>query len=120
MSYRPRVLVDFDGVIHRYSRGWADGSAYDAPMPGAREALEAMESDGYEPVVFSTRDANQIRLWMANNGFPPYRVTNAKEPAVAQIDDRAIRFTDWIQSAADLRALYPPQRTAEAKEKKNQ
>jgi phosphoglycolate phosphatase-like HAD superfamily hydrolase len=54
-AYRPRLLVDFDGVIHRYSRGWWDGSAYDEPMPGALETLADLEAVGYEIVVFSTR-----------------------------------------------------------------
>lgn len=108
--YRPKVLVDFDGVIHAYSKGWADGTTYDGPIPGAREALESMVADGYEVVIFSTRDADQITAWLAKWGFPPYRVTNVKEPAVAQIDDRAIRFADWPQAAADLRTLYPVNR----------
>lgn len=105
--WRPKVLVDFDGVIHRYSKGWADGTVYDDPMPGALEALEQMELDGYEVVIFSTRDAEQIVDALARWGFPAYRVTNIKEPAVAQIDDRAIRFVDWDQAATDLRALHP-------------
>ena len=27
------VAFDFDGVIHRYSKGWQDGSIYDEPFP---------------------------------------------------------------------------------------
>jgi phosphoglycolate phosphatase-like HAD superfamily hydrolase len=103
---RPRVLVDFDGVIHRYSRGWADGTVYDPPMDGAREALDAIEADGYEVVIFSTRRAEQIRGALAYWGFPDRRVTNVKEAAVAQIDDRAIRFTGWGTALAELRERY--------------
>lgn len=106
-TYRPRLLVDFDGVLHGYSRGWDDGTAYDGPISGAREALADLVEEGYEVVVFSTRDAEQIVEWLSRYDFPPYRVTNAKEPAVALIDDRAVRFIDWTQALAETRERYP-------------
>jgi len=109
-EYRPRILVDFDGVIHAYSRGWDDGTAYDGPMSGAFFALAELDNAGYEVVVFSTRDAQQIVDWLDYHGFPPYRVTNVKEPAVAQIDDRAIRFESWAQASNDVQSLYPVKR----------
>lgn len=109
-DYRPKVLVDFDGVIHRYSRGWADGTAYDEPMPGAKPSLALMEFHGYEVVIFSTRPAEQIVEWFEQWGFPAYRVTNVKEPAVALIDDRAVRFTEWPDALDELRTRYPVRR----------
>lgn len=106
-GWRPRVLVDFDGVIHSYERGWADGTVYGSPIPGAREALEAMTDEGYEVVVFSTREPSQISAALEAWGFPGYRVTLTKEPAIAQIDDRAIHFRDWHSAATELRERYP-------------
>lgn len=106
-DHQPRILVDFDGVIHRYRYGWMDGTAYDSPMDGARDALAILDGAGYEIVVFSTRDSEQIREWLLGNGFPAYRVTNIKEPAVAQIDDRAIRFVDWTDAIKQLFEHYP-------------
>ena len=103
----PRVLVDFDGVIHRYSRGWADGTAYDEPMPGAREALERLTAQGYEVVIFSTRDRKQISAWLKHHGFPYYLITNQKLPATAIIDDRAIHHVDWAGSLTELARRYP-------------
>lgn len=104
---RPAVLCDFDGVIHRYSRGWADGTAYDEPMPGARQALQDITDAGYEVWIFSTRDRKQIIDWLTAHDFPPYPVTNEKRVAVAIIDDRAIRFQDWAQAAGELTDRYP-------------
>lgn len=106
-DYRPRVLIDFDGVVHRYSRGWDDGTAYDEPMHGAHQSLAVLESYGYEVVIFSTRDAAQITAWLEQHGFPAYRVTSTKEPAVAQIDDRAIRFVSWDSALVELMTRYP-------------
>lgn len=107
MAHKPKVLVDFDGVIHRYSKGWSDGTCYDPPMDGAKESLEALESAGYEVVIFSTRERLQIVLWFQKHDFPERRVTNIKEPAVAFIDDRAIRFLNWGQAFSELIDRYP-------------
>lgn len=105
---KPKLLVDFDGVLHRYSRGWADGTAYDPPMPGALDAVGDLLAQGYEVVIFSTRPAEQIHPWLLRYGFPVgLRVTDRKEPAVALIDDRAVRFTDWGSALAEMSERYP-------------
>lgn len=104
--YKPTLLVDFDGVIHHYSKGWHDGTAYDGPMPGALEALMALTERGYEVVIFSTRDAQQIRDWFLKHRFPIFRVTNVKEPALAIIDDRAIEFRSWEQTLGVIKESY--------------
>jgi hypothetical protein len=106
-DYKPKVLVDFDGPIHMYRHGWMDGTAYDSPSLYAKASLEKMEEEGYEVVIFSSRDPEQIVEWLAKNGFPPYRVTNIKEPAVCQIDDRAIRWITWMEAMEQLVTLYP-------------
>jgi hypothetical protein len=107
MTYKPRLLVDFDGVIHGYSQGWLDGSAYDSPKEGAKDALQTLTDKGYEVVIFSTRSSGQIYEWLRVWSFPRYRVTNEKEPAVALINDRAIRFQDWHQALGDVQLYYP-------------
>ena len=47
------IAVDFDGVIHRYSKGWHDGTIYDEPVEGAREALEGLVDKGHMIIVYS-------------------------------------------------------------------
>lgn len=112
-AHKPTVLVDFDGVIHKYSHGWFDGTAYDEPVEGAREYLEKMEQHGYEVIVFSTRDARDIEAWLRANRFPPYMVTNEKLPCVAIIDDRAIRFLNWDAAFRQLIGYYPVKKEPE-------
>lgn len=115
------VGVDFDGVIHRYSRGWADGTIYDEPVDGAFAALRGIMAQ-HALFVFTTRDAEQVAVWLRGHGFTTVTdasdvaqlsptfwdargiilVTNRKLAAIAYIDDRAIRFTAWDQALADL------------------
>jgi hypothetical protein len=143
------VAVDFDGVIHCYRRGWADGSIYDEPMPGAVEGLR-MLMETYAVFVFTTREPEQVMPWLESHGlnvtidercascygegggqeldadWRPLRpawecdsckgsgeltfwnetgqllVTNRKLPAIAYVDDRAVRFRSWDQALADL------------------
>lgn len=105
-NYAPTILVDFDGVIHRYSQGWADGTAYDPPVEGAKKALETLEAAGYIVVIFTTRDRDQVRKWLNLHNFEPYDVTNEKRMAICLIDDRAIRFENWDQTIFDFLRLY--------------
>lgn len=115
------VGVDFDGVIHRYSRGWADGTIYDEPIDGAFAALRGIMAQ-HAVFVFTTRDVTQVAAWLSDHGFTTcvhvaspdapkltfwdrrgeLLVTNLKLAAIAYIDDRAIRFTSWDQALADL------------------
>ena len=114
------VAVDFDGVIHDYRRGWQDGSIYGEFMPGAVAALSRLMSE-YAVFVHTTRNARQVAHWIEDRsghglecttrvprkGFWNERgyllVTNRKLPAVAYIDDRAVRFEDWEATLAFLR-----------------
>jgi len=115
------VAVDFDGVIHDYTRGWQDGSIYGDFIPGAIAALSRLMHD-YAVFVHTTRKARDVARWIERrsgygiectthvprSGFWNQRgyllVTNRKLPAVAYIDDRGIRFTSWDQALADLAA----------------
>lgn len=114
------IAVDFDGVIHRYARGWHDGSIYDEPMDGAFDALrELMKS--YAVFILTTRDAAPVAAWLEERGgftvttraprkFWSRRgvllVTNHKLPAVAYIDDRAVRFETWTQTLSDVSRFH--------------
>lgn len=57
------VAIDFDGVIHAYSKGWQDGTIYDDPMPGAFDALAELQAR-YAVFVHTSRDAGQVAEWL--------------------------------------------------------
>jgi hypothetical protein len=115
MEGKPTVLVDFDGPIHRYSKGWADGSIYDSPTVGAFDALRVL-SRHYSVVIFTTRATgnglgDSIRTWFELYGLEPeliadLEITNVKKPALFQVDDRAIRFNNWTQAMLDIVEHY--------------
>jgi len=105
------IAIDFDGVIHRFSKGWQDGSIYDPPIDGTKEALEKLATKGYRIVIHTTRFNHEIngkktpqlikelKKWLSRNGFEKgkhyHKITELKPQAVAYIDDKAIRFTHW-------------------------
>lgn len=107
------LAIDFDGVVHRYSRGWQDGRIYDPPMPGARRALAWLQRK-FKIVIFSRRAVHQgtkgIKTWLDRNRIPYDAVTKIKPRARWYIDDRAIRFIDWGKTLKEIMKLerdYP-------------
>ena len=112
-----KIAIDFDGVLHRYSKGWQDGQIYDPPTEGAVETWNKLK-ENYDLVVFTAREGDEQRIfsWMHQNGFDIEleSVTNKKPKAFLYIDDRAIRFTNW-KDVEDLIYLF----TKKKKEKEN-
>ena len=141
------VAIDFDGVIHKYSRGYQDGSIYDEPIEGAFDFIRKLMDGGYSVYVHSTRSPWKIRRWLIENSFateydvvgvkgmggdptnrkyPKYGftvsvipfwkkfwnkenilgVSRRKIPAVAYLDDRAVRFSgDFVSAEKEIKNL---------------
>jgi hypothetical protein len=113
------IAVDFDGVIHAYRQGWQDGDIYDEPVPGAFTALRALMRV-HAVFIHTTRLPRQVARWIDEHGNIPTTVDSAcgtptfwndqdlllvtqrKLPALAYIDDRAIKFINWDQALADV------------------
>lgn len=100
-----RILVDFDNTLHDAYDGYRNGELYGDPMPDSIQMIRKLIEAGYEPVVFTARNVQDIVIldsickWLNDNGYQYMRVTNKKIPALAYIDDRAIRFTNWQDMA---------------------
>jgi hypothetical protein len=102
MPNKPILALDFDGVIHRYSKGWADGTIYDPPTEGFAEWLpQALEH--FTVIIVSSRinagGAEAIIAWMDKHNIPDRNrliYSRTRPPAFITIDDRAVTFTgDW-------------------------
>ena len=107
------ISVDFDGVIHKYSKGVQDGELYDIPMKNSKYAMMKLVDRGYKVVIFTARLCpdrpadwfpievmqQKVEDWLKEHGFVQgvhyHQLTNNKVPSVAYIDDRGIRFTNW-------------------------
>jgi hypothetical protein len=119
------VAVDFDGVIHTYDKGWQDGTIYGEFMPGAVVGLTRLMQQ-YAVFIHTARKPRQVARWIERSsgyglecttrvprgGFWSRRgyllVTNRKLPAVAYIDDRAVRFESWDRTL-DFLSLGAPE-----------
>lgn len=106
------ICLDFDGVIHKYSKGYDNGNIYDEPTEGAFDAIQTMLKT-HNVVILSTRDPKQILEWFLKQPYWLYPIkvipkgtvfwkekgvvgiTDKKLPALYYIDDRALRFTNW-------------------------
>ena len=97
MSYRPTVVFDFDGVIHRYDSKWQGHEVIpDEPVEGIKEAIDEIRKE-FEVVVVSTRCSYPdgmaaIISYLSKYNLIVDKVSAEKPPAIAYIDDRAIMF----------------------------
>ena len=109
------IAIDFDGVIHKNSKGFYDGTIYDEPIEGAYEALEKL-SKMYTLVVCTVKAKPDRGLingkagvelvwdWLKEHDMDQFisKVTAEKPRAVAYIDDKVIQFNNWEQTLRDL------------------
>lgn len=111
------IAVDFDGVIHAYSKGWHDGTIYDVPVAGAKEALTKLRAE-YHVIIFSTRNHNRIVMgkhqpnqvvemvkWFKKHDIPYDEIWTSRGKPLCSvfIDDHAIRFENWAQTLEQIK-----------------
>ena len=103
------VAIDFDGVIHKCSKGYHDGTIYDNPVDGVAAALEQITSSGYNIIVFTCKARADRGLvngktgtelvweWLRENNLDKYvnKVTAEKPRACVYIDDKSVKFEEW-------------------------
>ncbi len=102
------IAIDFDGVLHKNSKGYHDGSIYDEVVDGAKDALEEIAKE-YTIIVYTAKARHDrgfidgksgkqlVWEWLEKNNLDHLisKVTSEKPRAVAYIDDKAIEFSNW-------------------------
>ena len=113
-----QVGVDFDGVVHKNSKGFYDGTVYDDPVDGIEKLLEEL-SKKYTLILFSAKARKDrmlingktgvelIEEWLVKNNLRKYfkEITSEKPRAVFYIDDKAVRFTSVESCRTELKRL---------------
>jgi len=108
------VGIDFDGVVHKNSKGYYDGTVYDEPVEGSYDALKTL-AENHTVIIFSAKARTDRGLvngktgieliweWLEKHDMAQFvnKVTAEKPRARFYIDDKAVRFTDW-KSAFDM------------------
>ena len=111
------IAVDFDGVIHKSSKGFHNGTIYDDPVDGVEEALKRLSKD-YTLIIYTCKanpdrplinDKTGTELiweWLRKYGLDKYieDITYTKPNAKYYIDDKAVRFTNWNQVIGEINA----------------
>tara|TARA_A100001391_G_scaffold182718_1_gene149433 strand:- start:1998 stop:2387 length:390 start_codon:yes stop_codon:yes gene_type:complete len=110
------IAIDFDGVIHKNSKGFHDGTIYDEPVKDVKKGLEYL-SKSYKLVIYSCKaNPNRPKIdnktgveliwdWLDGYNLKKYidDVSYEKPNAKYYIDDKAIRFLNWEMVMEDIR-----------------
>ena len=113
------IAVDFDGVLHKSSKGYHDGTVYDGPVEGSLESLRTLKEMGYEIVVYTCKAHPQrplvegktgvelVREWLEKHGVSTLAsdVVWGKPWAKLYIDDKGYRFENWEDTIKFIQKL---------------
>ena len=112
-----QLAIDFDGVIHKSSKSFYDGTIYDDPVDGVEEALKQLSKDytliiytckanPERPLVNGKTGIELIWEWLKKYNLDKYieDITYFKPNAKYYIDDKSIKFTNWNQVVGEINA----------------
>lgn len=112
---REVLAIDFDGVIHKNSKGYHDGTVYDTPVEGAIQAIKTLSTKytiilhtfkGHpeRPIINGKNGIQATWDWLDTYGIKEYiqDIVWGKPNAKIYIDDKGYRFETWQKTLNDL------------------
>ena len=60
------IAFDFDNVIHKYRKGWKDGSIYDDLNHDILKLIKDLLDDGHYVFILTTRSRFQVKRFFEN------------------------------------------------------
>jgi len=112
--FKPILVLDFDGVIHRYDSPWnGTPEPPDPPVEGALEFIhEALEH--FDIYIMSSRanlpgGVEAMQAFLLKHNFPTeqIKIVTEKPPAFLYIDDRGFCFDGRWPDPKDLLDFKP-------------
>lgn len=126
-DFKPTLCIDFDGVVHKYSKGWQEGVIYDDVTDGFFEWAD-QAAKKFKLVIYSSRSKkpegiNAMMFWMyeqrkkwraaggktESDAILEFEFADTKPAAWLIIDDRAICFNgNWADMDIDAMRNFKP------------
>lgn len=113
------ICIDFDGVIHDYSRGYQGKDVFDKAIDGASNGTKVLKENGWRIIIYTTRPNTQkLRDWLKENDIAydyinespdqPEESSGCKLIADVYLDDRAVNFRgNWKWTMGDIAGFKP-------------
>ena len=109
------LAIDFDGVIHDFSKGYYDGTCYGDPIKGSLEAIKKLSID-YNIIIFTAKakpsrplvngktGTELVQEWLEKHNVMQYvtEITAEKPRSQIYIDDKGYHFQNWKDTLKHL------------------
>lgn len=104
------ICIDFDGVIHDYSKGWQGDDVFGQMIPNADTGTSILKQKGWTIIIFTTRKkTSKLEKWLKEHNIVydyinenPNQPKNTSGKIIADVylDDRGIcfrgRWDSWL------------------------
>lgn len=113
------IAIDFDGVIHRFDKGFHDGTCYGEPIEGSLEAIKKLskkfniiiftaKAKPSRPLVQGKTGTELVVEWLIKHNVMQYvsEVTAEKPRSQVYIDDKGYRFENWNDTMKFVEEKY--------------